>query len=95
MEWQDENHGHMLGGSETELYVATANTIDRIKEALKQGILDGIPIRAVIFTVLNRQEEMLLWQAGEVSSVYNLAQIAAQQALKSVQDEERDDGSPA
>lgn len=91
--WLDDWHGAKLGGSETELYTATANTIDRIKEVLvKEGMFDGMAVQAVIFAVLTPTHDMLLWQSGEVVAVYNLAHAAAQQAVASIREAEEEAG---
>ena len=92
-EWHDSQEGFRVSPNATELFAATANTLDKIKEVLTSGELEQNATRAIILAVYQTDGNVVLFQAGTVDDVVSLAQTAAYQAMltvKKVLDEEHE-----
>ena len=98
-EWHDAQQGFMVDASMTNLFAATANTIDRVREEFESGRLTNKPLLALIFTTLDTEGNVTLFQVGDVHQVIGLASEAAHQAAKIAgewsEEEGHDHGQPS
>lgn len=79
--WEDEDgYEFTPGSSPTELYAATAGIVDRIEQELRT--LTAKPLRAVIFSVLDNEGNVCLFQCGGVEDVLGILRVAAGQAVQ-------------
>ena len=62
------------------MYAATAGIIDRIEQELRG--LTAKPLRAVIFSVLDNEGNVCLFQCGGVRDVLGMLRVASEQAVK-------------